>query len=105
MEELIFGIISHGGTARGLAYEAFEAALEGDFAQAEELMKEAEQEIGEAHKLQTSTLQREASGEKFDIGVIFVHAQDHLMTAMAEKSLLKQMIAMQKRIAKLEGTL
>lgn len=58
MEELIFGIISHGGTARGLAYEAFEAALEGDFDQAEELMKEAEAEIGEAHKLQTSTLQR-----------------------------------------------
>lgn len=105
MEELIFGIISHGGTARGLAYEAFEAALEGDFEQADQLMKEAEEEIGHAHKLQTSTLQREASGEKFDVGVIFVHAQDHLMTAMAEKSLLKQMIEMQKRIAKLEGTL
>jgi PTS system cellobiose-specific IIA component len=102
MEELIFGIISHGGNARGMAYEAFNAVVEKDYEEADKLIKEAEEEVREAHKLQTSALQREAGGEKIDIGVIFVHAQDHLMTAMAEISLLKNMIAMQKRIHALE---
>ncbi len=105
MEELIFGIISHGGNARGLAYEAFDLVLEKNYAEADQRLEDAELEIREAHKLQTSALQREASGEKLDIGVIFVHAQDHLMTAMAELQLLKNMIRMQKRIFELEEKL
>ncbi len=46
---------------------------------------EAEKELGNAHRIQTDIIQKEAAGEKIDISVLFVHAQDHLMTAMAEK--------------------
>lgn len=51
MEGIIFEIISQGGTAKGLAYEALMAAEKGDFDKAGELMKEADAYLGQAHKI------------------------------------------------------
>lgn len=101
-EEIIFSIIVHGGNARAKAYDALKAAQQYDFDSAKEFMQEAEKEIGKAHKIQTEIIQKEAGGEKVDITVLFVHAQDHLMTAIAEKSLIENMIELYKRIEKLE---
>ena len=41
-------------------------------------------------------LHKEASGEKIDMSVLFVHAKDHLMTAISEKSLIEQIIDLRK---------
>ena len=35
-----------------------------------------------AHKIQTALIQQEVNGEKFDIPMLLIHAQDHLMTSM-----------------------
>ncbi len=103
LEEIVFSIIVHGGNARAKAYDALRAAQNGDFKEAEEFLKEAEEELGNAHKIQTDIIQKEAAGEKIDISVLFVHAQDHLMTAIAEKGLIENMIDLYKRIDKLEN--
>lgn len=103
LEETIFSIIVHGGNARAIAYDALKTAQDGDFKEAEKLMIEAEKQIGNAHKIQTNIIQREAQGEKIEITVLFVHAQDHLMTAMAEKGLIENMIELYKRIYRLEN--
>lgn len=102
LEEIIFSIIIHGGNARAKAYDALKSAQNGDFKEAEDLMLEAEKEIGSAHRIQTGIIQKEADGEKVDISVLFVHAQDHLMTAIAEKGLIENMIDLYKRIEQLE---
>ncbi|MDB1934540.1 PTS lactose/cellobiose transporter subunit IIA [Clostridium tertium] len=98
MEVIIFEIISQGGTAKGLAYEALAAAEEGDFDKAEELLKEANVCLGEAHKIQTDIIQAEARGEKTEVSVLFVHAQDHLMTAIEAKTLIEHIIKLHKKI-------
>lgn len=102
LEQIIFEIIIHGGNARAKAYDALRAVQQYDFKKAEEFMKEADEEIAQAHKIQTEIIQKEAAGEKIDITVLFVHAQDHLMTAIAEKGLIENMVDLYKRIYLLE---
>lgn len=104
-ETVIFEIILHAGNARAEAYDALAAAKNGDFAKAAEHMAKAEEEVGVAHRAQADVIQREAAGEKQDISLLFVHAQDHLMTAIAEKSLISHMIGMEKTIRDLSARL
>ena len=103
METIIFGILSNGGNAKGLAYEAITCSEEGNFKQAENLLKEADKYLLEAHKIQTSIIQKEASGEKSEVSVLFVHAQDHLMSALEIKTLAEKFININKRLEKLEN--
>lgn len=99
MEVIIFEIISQGGTAKGLAYEALEAAENEDFEKSQELLKEADECLKEAHKIQTDIIQAEARGEKTEVSVLFVHAQDHLMTAIEAKTLIEHIIKLHKKLA------
>lgn len=92
MEENVFPIISLAGESKSLAYEALRLAKENKFDEAEEKMKEADSLLLKSHEFQTNLISREADGEKIEITMLFVHAQDHLMTAMSEKKLIKEMI-------------
>lgn len=97
--EQAFEIISYGGNAKGLAYEALQEAESGNYDKADELMKESNKDLEKAHNIQTEMLTMEARGEKIDIGILFVHAQDHLMTAIEAKSLISHMIKMWKSVS------
>lgn len=105
MENVIFEIILHAGNARAEAYAALRAAQEGDFAAAEENLKQAETEVGAAHRAQADLIQKEAQGQKTEVSLLLVHAQDHLMTAMAEKNLIENMVGMHKTIRELKQQL
>lgn len=104
-ETVIFEIILHAGNARAEAYDALAAARAGDFAKAETHLKAAEAEISVAHRAQADTIQREAAGDRQEISLLFVHAQDHLMTAIAEKNLITHMIGMEKTVRDLTARL
>ena len=86
-------------TLIGYAGETKSVAKEGKFDEAEELMKQATEEMLKAHELQTDLIVREAGGEKLDVGLIMVHSQDHLMTAILFKELAKEFIDIYKRLA------
>ena len=103
MELIIFEIISKGGNAKGLAYDAIRHAEKGEFDQAEELLKEADLELKGAHQIQTNLIQEEAAGKHHKVSVLFVHAQDHLMTSMEVRTLAENFITLHKRLAKLES--
>lgn len=99
MEEIelsIMNIIINAGEAKTHAYEALRKVNEGKYDAADEEMKKANEALEVAHNFQTSFIQKEANGEKVDIGVLFVHAQDHLMTAISEKNLIEQIIELRK---------
>ena len=87
LEQVIFQIILHGGNGRSAAMEALLAAKKGDFGGAREKLKEADNALNEAHRIQTSLIQREIRGEKTEISLLMIHAQDHLMNAMTVKDL------------------
>ena len=97
-EDTIFTIILHAGNARSEAYDALRAAQAGNFAAASSHLQQAEAEIAIAHRAQSDTIQQEAGGQQCTITLLAVHAQDHLMTAVAEKSLIENMIEMHKTI-------
>lgn len=102
MEMIIFEIISNGGTAKGLVYEAIKCSEKGEYDHAEELLKEADDYLLKAHQIQTNLIQDEAVGKHHEVTVLFVHAQDHLMTALEVRSLAEHMIQMNKRLNALE---
>lgn len=95
-ESIVLEIIMNAGEAKGYAYEALNKAKEGYFDEVDALFEKAEEALGRAHDIQTSLLSREASGEKINVSILFVHSQDHLMTCMSEKNLIKEIIEMRK---------
>ena len=96
LEINIMNIIVNAGDAKSYAYEALAKVNEGSYEEANKLMEKANASINLAHNAQTEMLQKEASGEKIEISVLFVHAQDHLMTALSEKNLIEQIIELRK---------
>lgn len=92
-----FEIVSYAGEARSKLLDALKAAQNGDFEKAEELVESANSSIVEAHHAQTSLLQKEAAGEDLAFSVTLMHGQDHLMTTLLLKDMMKHMIELYKR--------
>ncbi|HEY4602032.1 MAG TPA: PTS lactose/cellobiose transporter subunit IIA [Cerasibacillus sp.] len=105
METKIFNIISHGGDAKAIAYEALELAHAYNFSEAEKKLEKANQTLVKAHNTQTKLIQAEINGEKVSMSLLMVHAQDHLMAAISEMTLIEKMITMLKKIYQLEKNL
>lgn len=98
MEEIVLGIIIHAGNAKSKLYEALKASKENDFEKANQFIKEADDELLNAHKIQTKLIQNEAAGEKSEISILLIHSQDHLMTCMSEKNLITEIIELRKEL-------
>ncbi|WAA10123.1 PTS lactose/cellobiose transporter subunit IIA [Fervidibacillus albus] len=98
IEEVSFQIILNGGNARSLAMEAIELAKKGQFDAAEQKIEEANEAMSIAHRYQTDLVQGEARGEKVEIRILLIHAQDHLMNAMTVIDLAKEIIQVYKKV-------
>jgi PTS system cellobiose-specific IIA component len=96
--EVVMGLIMHSGNAKSFGMEAVQAAKEGDFEKADQLLEEANEELVKAHHAQTGLLSQEASGEKFEVTLLMVHAQDHLMNAITFLDLVKELIDVHKKV-------
>jgi len=98
LEEISFQIILNGGNARGLAMEAINDAKSGEFSLAEQKLDEANEAMRTAHRFQTDLIQGEARGEKFEIRLLLIHAQDHLMNAMTVVDMAKEFVELHKKL-------
>lgn len=96
-ETEIFTLILHGGNGRSAAMEAIHAAKDNNMDLAREKLKEASDSINEAHHIQTSLIQSEIGGNKTEISLLMIHAQDHLMNAMTVKDLAKEIVELYER--------
>lgn len=96
-EQITFSIILHAGDARSHAMEAIQKAKVGDMLGAEASIAAAEEALNKAHQSQTDLIQSEARGEKNEITILLIHAQDHLMTAMVVKDLAKEFIELYQK--------
>ncbi|MBM7541004.1 MULTISPECIES: PTS lactose/cellobiose transporter subunit IIA [Amphibacillus] len=90
--EIAFQIILYAGNGKSSAMEAIQEAKEGNFDAADEKIKEANEELGKAHKFQTTLLQEEARGDGQTVNIILIHSQDHLMTSMTVRDLAIEII-------------
>ena len=92
-----FEIVAYAGDARSKMLEALKAAQLKDFAKAEALVEEATECLNEAHKAQTSLLQKEAQGDDIAYSITMMHGQDHLMTSILLQDLMKHLIELYRR--------
>jgi PTS system cellobiose-specific IIA component len=86
-EQIIFQIILHSGTARAESYKALRDARAGNIEEAGISFDKAKEEMDKAHKIHRDLL---ANPEVISSApsLLMVHAQDHLMTALAENTLI-----------------
>ncbi|AHI52588.1 PTS lactose/cellobiose transporter subunit IIA [Spiroplasma culicicola] len=97
-EEVSMGIITHSGMAKSNAVLAIRAAKEKDFAKAEQLMADAEKEMINAHNAHMDVVVQEAQGIQHDFKVLFMHAEDQMLTTQTLMVLAQEMIEMYKKI-------
>lgn len=100
LEETIFQLILHGGNGKSSAMEAIAFAKQGNFNEARKKITEAGEALTQAHHIQTSLIQKEVSGEKTEISLLMVHAQDHLMNAILMKDLAAEMVDLYEIVKK-----
>ncbi|MDN6699382.1 MAG: PTS lactose/cellobiose transporter subunit IIA, partial [Staphylococcus equorum] len=62
--------------------------LNGDMDEFNSKLQEAKANITLAHNNQTETIQKQISEEESNIDLLFIHAQDTLMTIMSEYNLV-----------------
>ncbi|APQ96536.1 PTS lactose/cellobiose transporter subunit IIA [Clostridium botulinum] len=92
----IMNIIINAGDCKNHSYRALKNVNEGNYEEADKELQLANDALAKAHDGQTLFLHKEANGEKIDISVLFVHAQDHLMSAITEKNLIEEIIELRK---------
>lgn len=96
-------IILPAGDARNKANEALDAIMDDDEEKADKLMTEAKEFVKQAHKAQTDVLQslaaKEYAGEEEPkLPMLFIHAQDTIMTIMSEVNMAEKLIKMYKKL-------
>ena len=91
-----FEIVAYAGDARSKLLEALNAAKDSEFDKAEQLV-EKRMNVLPMHKAQTNLLAQEAKGEDIAYSITMIHGQDHLMTTLLLKDLMKHLIELYKK--------
>lgn len=104
-EMIAMQMIASAGDGKALAFEALEEARNGNFEKALTLVKESEKASLEAHRAQTNLLVSQAKGDKLEVDVLLIHAQDHLMTSILAQELISEMVKMYIKMHEFETKL
>lgn len=96
--QIAFQLISVAGDSRSSALMAIQKAKKFKFAEAENLLRAANDEFIKSHDIQSKLLTNEAQGSKSELNVILVHSLDHLTMATMALEEAKEMIELYKMI-------
>lgn len=92
-----FEIVAYSGDARSTLLQLLKEVRSGNFENVDALLADADTNINQAHKSQTEILAAEAAGDNMDMGFIFVHGQDHLMTTILLRDIILDMVELYRR--------
>ena len=96
-------VIMNAGDGRDKIDEALAAMAEGQLAKGEALLNEAEALIVKAHNAQTEVIQSQVSGENMEYSLLFVHAQDTVMTITTELRMTQKLLPIVKMLLEKKG--
>ena len=102
MELFCFQLITAAGGAKSNYIRAVQSAKQGNYEEAETLIKEGDALMKEGHLPHADLVQKEAAGEAVPVGLILAHAEDQMMSAEIFKVMAEEMIALYRRIEVLE---
>lgn len=98
IETVAMELVGNAGESKSLAFEALKKAKEGDHESAREMLSEAKRRMLRAHEIQTDLICKEADGESIELGLLMVHAQDHLMTSILARDICEEMIELHRKL-------
>ena len=105
LELICFQIISASGGAKSAYMAALEAAKEGNYEEAENMIKEGDEMLNQGHAPHATLVQQEAAGNSPEVSLILIHAEDQMMGAKTFKAMVEQMIDVYKEIDALKAKL
>lgn len=91
-EQINFTLILHSGNARSKIIQSLREYRAGNVKEAERLFVQAEDDLKIAHDIHFKMIQQEASGNKVQFDLLLMHAEDHLMSTMTMKELVKEFL-------------
>ncbi|MCK1996913.1 PTS lactose/cellobiose transporter subunit IIA [Psychrobacillus psychrodurans] len=94
----IMGLILHSGNTKSDCMEAIQLAKKGEFLAAKDKVETANESLVKAHHSQTALLTQEARGEKVEVTMMLIHAQDHLMNSITFRDLAVEIIELYERV-------
>lgn len=94
IQQRAFKMIAEAGSAKSLAVLALQSAKNKQFNEATKKLEQARRYFNEAHQYHRDLIQQEASGEHMTFSLIFMHAEDQLMSTETVITLVEEMIEM-----------
>lgn len=91
-EQISFQLILHSGNARSKIMQSLRAYREGKTAEVDGLLEQAEEDLSIAHSIHFQMIQKEASGQETKFSLLLMHAEDHLMSTLTMKELVKEIL-------------
>lgn len=98
LETAAMELVGNSGESRSYSFEAIHLAKEGKVEEAKENISKARESSLKAHSIQTSLICAEADGEDFKIGLLMIHAQDHLMTSILARELAEEIVSLHEKM-------
>lgn len=103
LELICFQMISNAGMAKSSFAEAMQEAEAGHFDAAEEKIKEGKEFLISGHTVHAGLIQKEAAGEKTDMNLLLVHAEDQLISCEILELMAETNLRQARRLAALEA--
>lgn len=97
-ELILFQIITNVGAAKSAYMDAIACAEEGDYDQAENVMKEGKELYLKGHHVHAELIQKEAAGEPTETSLLLIHAEDQLMITECISALAEQMLKLYRKV-------
>jgi PTS system cellobiose-specific IIA component len=98
LELICFQIISAVGTAKSMYIEAVQEAKQGKFDLAQELINDGSKMYAEGHHAHAKLISQEAQGNKTEINLLLLHAEDQMMSAETIKIMAEEFIDLYKLV-------
>lgn len=99
INEAAMKVILNAGDGRMLLDEAIDCMSSMSFDEAKEKIKQAEVKITAAHVAQTEVIQSQVSGEDVEYSLLFIHAQDTIMTINSELRMVSKLLPVFENLA------
>ncbi|MGF7536171.1 PTS lactose/cellobiose transporter subunit IIA [Bacillus mexicanus] len=91
-EQISFQLILHSGNARSCVVQSLRAYKEENKEKADALISKADEDLSAAHDIHFQMIQKESGGEAAAFSLLLMHAEDHLMSTLTMKELVKELL-------------
>lgn len=100
IDQVACSIIANAGDSKSDSFAAIEAAQQGEFEKAENLLKTAMDKLLAAHEAHTEILFAEANEEKMDMKFILIHASNHLSVSEISREFAEVIVNLYREVKK-----